>query len=122
VGVVLAVAGCAGRVLAARAIAGTYAHASMASMLGQRVAKPSHDTRWPATKRRFPADRPLDARLRKLAAGMRLAPNIGRMTQGGISSIARAQLAEFPIGSVLNGGGWWAGARAHRPHASRDVP
>ena len=108
-GVLLVMTGGAGGAMAATAAAVNNAPAAASSTPGRRLAESTHDTGWPAIKRRFPADPALDARVRKMVAGMSLAEKIGQMTQAEIKSITPAQVAQFHIGSVLNGGGSWPG-------------
>lgn len=78
-----------------------------------RVPPPTHYTDWPAIKSPFKADPALEARVRKIVAGMSLAQKIGQMTQAEIKSITPAQVTQYDIGSVLNGGGSWPGGNKH---------
>lgn len=80
------------------------AHASLA---------PTHYTDWPAIRPDHPADPALDARARKIVAGMTLAQKVGQMTQAEIKSITPDEVRRYYIGSVLNGGGSWPQRNKH---------
>ena len=60
---------------------------------------------WPHLPRAVAPDRALESRINAIVAGMTLAEKIGQMTQPEIKSVTPAQVGEFHIGSVLNGGG-----------------
>ena len=62
---------------------------------------------WPAIHGERPVDPALEQRVRTIVAGMSLAQKIGQMTQAEIKSITPAQVKQYYIGSVLNGGGSW---------------
>ena len=102
-----------GGVLAADAAAAKDAAPSVAASSSQRLPKPTHYADWPAIKSRLPADPALEARVRKIVAGMTLAQKIGQMTQAEIKSITPAEVTTYHIGSVLNGGGSWPGGNKH---------
>ena len=78
-----------------------------------RGAAPTHYKDWPAIKSALGDDPALDARVRKIVAGMTLAQKIGQMTQAEIKSITPAEVTRYYIGSVLNGGGSWPHANKH---------
>ncbi|MEO7051832.1 MAG: glycoside hydrolase family 3 N-terminal domain-containing protein [Rhodanobacter sp.] len=84
-----------------------------ATSVDHRVPDSTHYTDWPAIKSRLPADPALEARVHKIVAGMTLAQKIGQMTQAEIKSITPAQVSQYYIGSVLNGGGSWPGTNKH---------
>ncbi|MBD3148013.1 glycoside hydrolase family 3 protein [Microbispora bryophytorum] len=68
---------------------------------------------WPAVQseiKRNPAD---EKRVAKIVAGMTLAEKVGQMTQPEISAITPEEVAQYGIGSVLNGGGSWPGRDKH---------
>ncbi|MEV4324290.1 exo 1,3/1,4-beta-D-glucan glucohydrolase [Microbispora rosea] len=68
---------------------------------------------WPAVTseiKRNPAD---EKRVAKIVAGMTLAEKVGQMTQPEISAITPEEVAQYGIGSVLNGGGSWPGRDKH---------
>ncbi|CAM5234534.1 glycoside hydrolase family 3 protein [Rhodanobacter lindaniclasticus] len=77
------------------------------------VPAPTHYDDWPAIASPRPADPALDERVRTIVAGMTLAQKIGQMTQAEIKSITPAQVTQYYIGSVLNGGGSWPGKNKH---------
>ena len=64
----------------------------------------------------LPRDEAQEARIRAIVAGMTLAQKLGQMTQPEIRAITPAEVRQYYIGSVLNGGGAWP--RMDR-HASR---
>lgn len=102
-----------GAVLAADAAAANDVPSSVAPSSSHRVPEPTHYADWPAIESRLPADPALEARVRKIVAGMSLAQKIGQMTQAEIKSITPAEVTKFHIGSVLNGGGSWPGGNKH---------
>ena len=60
--------------------------------------------------------------MQKLLSGMTLEEKVGQMTQPEITAITPAEVGQYHIGSVLNGGGAWPGgeqARRPRPTGSR---
>ncbi|MEU7915894.1 exo 1,3/1,4-beta-D-glucan glucohydrolase [Microbispora bryophytorum] len=68
---------------------------------------------WPAVQseiKRNPAD---EKRVATIVAGMTLAEKVGQMTQPEISAITPEEVAQYGIGSVLNGGGSWPGRDKH---------
>ncbi|MEV7968782.1 exo 1,3/1,4-beta-D-glucan glucohydrolase [Sphaerisporangium sp. NPDC088356] len=68
---------------------------------------------WPKVQsdiKQNPAD---EKRVAKILAGMTLAEKIGQMTQPEISAVTPAEVAQYGIGSVLNGGGSWPGGDKH---------
>ncbi|WP_405139566.1 exo 1,3/1,4-beta-D-glucan glucohydrolase [Sphaerisporangium sp. NBC_01403] len=68
---------------------------------------------WPKVKseiKQNPAD---EKRVAKILSGMTLAEKIGQMTQPEISAVTPAEVAQYGIGSVLNGGGSWPGGDKH---------
>jgi beta-glucosidase len=74
---------------------------------------PGHLADWPAIHSERPADPALEQRVRTIVAGMTLAQKIGQMTQAEIKSITPAQVKQYYIGSVLNGGGSWPDKNKH---------
>ncbi len=68
---------------------------------------PTHFEDWPAIRSRLAPDPALEARVRQIVANMTLAQKIGQMTQAEIKSITPAEVTQYYIGSVLNGGGSW---------------
>jgi beta-glucosidase len=92
--------------LALLAMLGSAAHAADAT-------PPAEPAEWPAIHRERPADPALEERVRTIVAGMTLAQKIGQMTQAEIKSITPAQVKQYYIGSVLNGGGSWPDKNKH---------
>src|SRR5574337_731061 len=74
---------------------------------------PAHYTDWPAIKPETAVDPSLDARARRIVAGMTLAQKVGQMTQAEIKSITPDEVRRYYIGSVLNGGGSWPEQNKH---------
>ena len=64
-------------------------------------------TDWPRITSAVKQDKAMEARIAGIVAGMTLAQKVGQMTQPEIKFITPAQVREFYIGSVLNGGGSW---------------
>jgi beta-glucosidase len=91
---------------------GVAAEVSSVTLSGQTLA-PTHYTDWPAIKPQTPVDAKLEARARAIVAQMSLAQKIGQMTQAEIKSITPAEVKQFYIGSVLNGGGSWPHGNKH---------
>ncbi|MGQ4660427.1 glycoside hydrolase family 3 N-terminal domain-containing protein [Lysobacter sp. F6437] len=68
---------------------------------------------WPHVDSAIKSNPALEARVREIVAGMTLAQKVGQMTQAEIKSITPAEVREYYIGSVLNGGGSWPGQDKH---------
>lgn len=67
---------------------------------------------WP--QRAAPArDLAVEARIAAIVASMTLEQKVGQMTQAEIRSITPAEVREFHIGSILNGGGAWPAMDKH---------
>ena len=60
---------------------------------------------WPRIESAIGKDAAVEARVRKIVAGMTLAQKIGQMTQAEIKSVTPAEVRQYYLGSVLNGGG-----------------
>ncbi|KAF1717011.1 beta-glucosidase [Pseudoxanthomonas yeongjuensis] len=73
--------------------------------------KPLQD--WPRIESAIGKDAAVEARVRKIVAEMTLAQKIGQMTQPEISSVTPAEVRQYYLGSVLNGGGSWPGKDKH---------
>ena len=91
------------------------------------IRRRPHATRWlaglvalawalaPATQaadaapapRAFAVDPAQEAAIRAIVSHMTLAQKIGQMTQAEIRAITPAEVRQYAIGSVLNGGGAW---------------
>jgi beta-glucosidase len=70
-------------------------------------------TDWPAITSAIPKDPAMETQISQIVAGMTLAQKIGQMTQPEIQSITPAEVTQYYIGSVLNGGGSWPGNNKH---------
>lgn len=77
------------------------------------VATQSQLTDWPAVQSAIGKDAALEAQVAAIVAGMSVPQKIGQMTQPEIKSITPAQVTQFYIGSVLNGGGSWPQGNKH---------
>ena len=62
---------------------------------------------WPRLKSAIGKDAALEARVAAIVAGMTLAQKIGQMTQAEIKTASPADIKQYYLGSVLNGGGSW---------------
>ena len=60
---------------------------------------------WPRIESAIGKDAAVEVRVRKIVAGMTLAQKIGQMTQAEIKSVTPAEVRQYYLGSVLNGGG-----------------
>ncbi|MFI6511238.1 glycoside hydrolase family 3 N-terminal domain-containing protein [Streptosporangium sp. NPDC050855] len=70
-------------------------------------------TEWPKVKSRIGQNRLQERRIAKILAGMTLAEKVGQMTQPEITAITPAEVGQYFIGSVLNGGGAWPNRDKH---------
>ncbi|MCX7175905.1 MAG: putative glycoside hydrolase [Proteobacteria bacterium] len=68
---------------------------------------------WPKLGSAISRNPDVEARIARIVAGMSLAQKIGQMTQPEIKSVTPAQVRQFYIGSVLNGGGSWPNKNKH---------
>lgn len=64
-------------------------------------------TDWPAVVSAIPPNARIEAEVARILASMTLAQKIGQMTQPEIKNVSPAQVSQYYIGSVLNGGGTW---------------
>ncbi|WKB55387.1 glycoside hydrolase family 3 N-terminal domain-containing protein [Eleftheria terrae] len=64
---------------------------------------------WPRIQSAIGRDEAVEAQVKTILAGMTLAQKVGQMTQPDIRSITPAEVKQYYIGSVLNGGGAWPG-------------
>ncbi|RJG23948.1 glycoside hydrolase family 3 protein [Massilia cavernae] len=62
---------------------------------------------WPRVNSAIGKDAALEARAARIVAAMTLQQKVGQMTQPEIKQITPAQVSQYYIGSVLNGGGSW---------------
>jgi beta-glucosidase len=65
----------------------------------------------------LPRDEAQEASIRAIVAGMSLAQKVGQMTQPEIRAVTPAEVRQFYIGSVLNGGGAWPNKDKHASRA-----
>ncbi|MEQ1514950.1 MAG: glycoside hydrolase family 3 N-terminal domain-containing protein [Usitatibacteraceae bacterium] len=84
-----------------------YAQAASKNIVATPVGKggTSQLSDWPRITSAIKTDAKMESRIKALVEEMTLAQKIGQMTQPEIKSITPAQVKEFYIGSVLNGGG-----------------
>jgi beta-glucosidase len=68
---------------------------------------------WPKVESRIKRNPADEKRVAKILSGMTLAEKIGQMTQPEISAITPAEVGQYGIGSVLNGGGSWPNRDKH---------
>jgi beta-glucosidase len=73
---------------------------------------------WPRVHSRIKDDRSVEARVRRMLSKLSLEEKVGQMTQPEISAITPAEVRQYHIGSVLNGGGSWPGADKHASPAA----
>ena len=70
-------------------------------------------TDWPHVTSLVPPSAAVEARVEELLAGLSLAQKVGQMTQADIRHVSPEEVAEFHLGSVLNGGGAWPDQDMH---------
>ena len=70
-------------------------------------------TDWPSITSAIGKDADIEARIAQIVAGMTLAQKVGQMTQPEIKSVSPADVSQYYIGSVLNGGGSWPNGNKH---------
>ena len=63
-----------------------------------------HPGLWPEARPQLPPDPQLEQKAAALLAGMTLEQKVGQLIQADISALTPADLREYPLGSVLNGG------------------
>jgi beta-glucosidase len=64
---------------------------------------------WPVVKSDILVDPAIEQAVAALVAGMTLPQKVGQLVQAEIQAITPAQVKQYHIGSVLNGGGSWPG-------------
>ncbi len=72
---------------------------------------------WPRVHSRVKDDAKLEARVQRMVSQLSLEEKVGQMTQPEITSITPAEVRQYHIGSVLNGGGAWPRADKHATQA-----
>ncbi|MEO5686455.1 MAG: glycoside hydrolase family 3 N-terminal domain-containing protein [Burkholderiaceae bacterium] len=88
--------------------------ASWLALLGAGVALAATPT---PIQSALPRDGAQEAQIRAIVAQMTLAQKVGQMTQPEIRAITPAEVTQYYIGSVLNGGGAWPGMNKHASEA-----
>ena len=83
------------------------AAASLAGLLALAPAIRAADAGPVAPRPAFAQDVRQEAQIRDIVAHMTLAQKVGQMTQAEIRAITPAEVRQYAIGSVLNGGGSW---------------
>ncbi|MBN9742334.1 beta-glucosidase [Amycolatopsis sp. A1MSW2902] len=68
---------------------------------------------WPKVRSAMPKNPVDEWRIRQIVSGMSLEEKVGQMTQPEIAAITPAEVTQYSIGSVLNGGGSWPGGNKH---------
>jgi beta-glucosidase len=71
---------------------------------GAQPAATIHPDIWPQVRPQLPPDPALERRVDTLLRGMTVEQKVGQLIQGDISTLAPADLRQYPLGSVLNGG------------------
>src|SRR5882757_4953639 len=74
-----------------------------------------HPQLWPEARSRGLIDAPTEARISELLARMSVEEKVGQLIQTDIGSIAPAELRQYPLGSILAGGGSGPGGNDHAP-------
>ncbi|MDE2448900.1 MAG: exo 1,3/1,4-beta-D-glucan glucohydrolase [Gammaproteobacteria bacterium] len=74
-----------------------------------------HPALWPQARPQLPPDPAIERRVNALLAGMTLEQKVGQLIQGDISTLSPADLREYPLGSVLNGGNSKPGGKTLAP-------
>src|SRR5882724_7963186 len=68
---------------------------------------------WPRIRSEIRRDPLTELMVAAMVSRMTLAEKVGQMTQAEIQSITPAEVRQYHIGSVLNGGGWWPNNDKH---------
>ncbi|MFZ0501595.1 MAG: glycoside hydrolase family 3 N-terminal domain-containing protein, partial [Steroidobacteraceae bacterium] len=63
-----------------------------------------HPAIWPQARPQIAPDPALERKVNDILAGMTLEQKVGQLIQGDISTVTPADLRQYPLGSVLNGG------------------
>lgn len=103
----------AGGAVLAAALLAACAHAPETAAPAAADPSPPVAGDWPALRSAIAREPAVEARIDQILAGMSLRQKIGQMTQAEIKSITPAQVREYSIGSVLNGGGSWPAMDKH---------
>jgi beta-glucosidase len=84
---------------------------AIAMVLPAAGAAPLAD--WPKVASAIRKDAALEARVAEIVAKMTLAQKVGQMTQPEIKNATPADVRQYYLGSVLNGGGSWPNGNKH---------
>ncbi|MGB9108476.1 MAG: glycoside hydrolase family 3 protein, partial [Telluria sp.] len=84
-----------------------------AAAIAANAAAPAPLADWPHIRSAIRPDPVLEAKIARIVAGMTLAQKVGQMTQPEIKTVTPAQVRQYYIGSVLNGGGSWPDNNKH---------
>jgi beta-glucosidase len=71
---------------------------------GAQSAAVIHPQIWPQTRPDLPPDPALEGKVNALLAGMTVEQKVGQLIQGDITTLTPADLRQYPLGAVLNGG------------------
>ncbi len=77
------------------------------AMLSVAHAAPKPLADWPHLRSSVAPDPAIEAQVRKIVASMNLRQKIGQMTQPELKKVTPADVRQYYLGSVLNGGGSW---------------
>ena len=64
---------------------------------------------WPRVESAIASDPAIESAVRALVSRMTLAQKVGQMVQAEIEAVTPAEVKQYHLGSVLNGGGSWPG-------------
>lgn len=77
------------------------------------AAPPAQQGGWPRVASAIARDADIEKQVASIVAGMTLAQKVGQMTQAELKSVTPADVSQYYLGSVLNGGGSWPGNDKH---------
>ena len=81
--------------------------ASCAAVPDAQIPRALDGSEWPVMTSPTPVDAAMERRIAQIVAGMTLEQKVGQMTQPDVRNITPAEVTQYFIGSVLNGGGAW---------------
>jgi beta-glucosidase len=88
------------------------------SLQGATVAPTTAPGDWPQVTSSIPKDPAIEKRVARMVMKMTLQQKIGQMTQAEIKFVTPAEVSQYYLGSVLNGGGSWPGGDKHASAAA----
>lgn len=101
------------------------ANCALVALLSANVALASNEVAvapyfsdWPAIHSVIAKDETIENRIKEILAKMTLDEKIGQMLQPDFREITPEEVAQYKIGSVLNGGGGWPDNNKHSPARS----